>query len=72
MQMMELWDGRSVARIGTGTWATGGAARVDCRRGIAASTGSNLSGPLEKDIVRAVPGEIDLDLAWSPDCCSRN
>ncbi|WP_342634099.1 hypothetical protein [Mesorhizobium tamadayense] len=27
MQMMELWDGRSVPRIGIGTWAAGGAAR---------------------------------------------
>lgn len=28
MQMMELWDGRSVPRIGIGTWAAGGAART--------------------------------------------
>lgn len=27
MQMMELWDRRSVPRIGIGTWAAGGAAR---------------------------------------------
>ncbi|MCP9232588.1 aldo/keto reductase [Mesorhizobium sp. LMG 17147] len=27
MQMMELWDGRSVPRIGIGTWAAGGPAR---------------------------------------------
>ncbi|MER8438996.1 hypothetical protein NKH36_11585 [Mesorhizobium sp. M1312] len=27
MQIMELWDGRSVPRIGIGTWAAGGAAR---------------------------------------------
>ncbi|SJM30988.1 hypothetical protein [Mesorhizobium delmotii] len=29
MQMMELWNGRSIPRIGIGTWAAGGAAR--CR-----------------------------------------
>ena len=27
MQIMKLWDGRSVPRIGIGTWAAGGAAR---------------------------------------------